>query len=101
MDCAVTIPAALWQLGCGRAAVYGAVSWGVTMLTMLWQLVMWPWCGCYYRVVHPLDEAVDRVNEFQNLGVMRVATLEDGSLWCLTSSDHLQSIEEDPIYVHA
>ncbi|KAF5839649.1 hypothetical protein DUNSADRAFT_199 [Dunaliella salina] len=51
----------------------------VTMLAMLWQL--------------PLEEAVERVNEFQNIGVMRVATLEDGSLWCLTSSDHLQNIE--------
>lgn len=33
------------------------------------------------------------VDELQALGVMRVATLEDGSLWCLTSADHLQNIE--------
>ncbi len=44
-------------------------------------------------VPQPLPATVERVHEFQGLGVMRVATLEDGSLWCLTSSDHIQNIE--------
>jgi hypothetical protein len=43
--------------------------------------------------MQPLAEAIEKVHELEALGVMRIATLEDGSLWCLTSSDHIHNIE--------
>lgn len=48
---------------------------------------------CLLFTLQLRNEAVQCVTELQSLGVMRMATLEDGSLWCLTGSDHLRTIE--------